>query len=34
MMGNFFLGVSKPMVPTRLFDEEASAVAWLLTFAG
>jgi len=33
MMGNFFLNVSKPMAPTRLFDEEASAVAWLQEFA-
>ena len=29
MMGNFFLSVSKPMAPTRLFDDEASALAWL-----
>jgi hypothetical protein len=34
MMGNFFLAVSKPVVPTRLFDDEASAVAWLLGFVG
>lgn len=32
MMGNFFLSVSKPMAPTRLFGDEASAVAWLLEF--
>jgi hypothetical protein len=30
--GNFFLRVSKPLFPTRLFDNEASAVAWLQTF--
>ncbi|HUX71946.1 MAG TPA: hypothetical protein VMV41_15615 [Cellulomonadaceae bacterium] len=34
MMGNFFLTVSKPMAPTRLFDDEASAVAWLKEFGG
>jgi hypothetical protein len=30
--GNFFLGVNKPPYPTRLFDDEASAVAWLQAF--
>jgi hypothetical protein len=34
MMANFFLTVSKPMAPTRLFDDEASALAWLEEFAG
>jgi hypothetical protein len=34
MLGNFFLTVSKPLYPTRLFDNEASAVAWLQAFAG
>jgi len=34
MLGNFFLSVSKPMAPTRLFQDEASAVAWLLEFVG
>ena len=33
MMGNFFLSVSKPVAPTRLFDDEPSAVAWLRKFA-
>ena len=32
MMGNFFLSVSRPMAPTRLFDDEASALAWLEGF--
>ena len=32
MMGNFFLNVSKPMAPTRLFADEASALAWLQEF--
>ena len=34
MLGNFFLGVNRPSYPTRLFDNEASAVAWLQTFVG
>jgi hypothetical protein len=34
MLGNFYLTVSKPITPTRLFDDEASAVAWLLEFVG
>jgi hypothetical protein len=34
MMGNFFLSVSKPVAPTRLFDNEASALAWLQEFVG
>ncbi len=34
LMGNFFLSVSKPMAPTRLFDDEASALAWLQGFVG
>ncbi len=34
MLGTFFLSVNKPPFPTRLFDDEASAVAWLQAFAG
>ena len=34
MMGNFFLSVSKPLAPTRLFDDEASAISWLRAFVG
>lgn len=34
MIGNFFLAVSKPVAPTRLFDDEASALAWLQEFLG
>jgi hypothetical protein len=34
MMANFFLTVNKPQFPTRLFDTEASAVAWLQAFVG
>jgi hypothetical protein len=33
MMGNFFLNVSRPTTLTRLFDDEASALAWLQEFA-
>jgi hypothetical protein len=32
MMANFFIGVSKPIVPTRLFETEQAAVAWLTDF--
>jgi hypothetical protein len=34
IMGNLFISVSKPMAPTRLFEDEASALAWLLEFVG
>ena len=34
MMGDFFVSVSRPVAPTRLFDNEESAVAWLQEFAG
>jgi len=33
MMGYFFLNVSQPMAPTRLFDDEVSALAWLQELA-
>ena len=29
IMSNFFLAVNKPVAPTRLFDDEGPAVAWL-----
>ncbi|HUX05162.1 MAG TPA: hypothetical protein VMV53_09705 [Acidimicrobiales bacterium] len=32
MMGNFFIAVSRPMAPTKLFNDESSAVAWLRDF--
>ena len=32
MMGNIYLRVARPGVPTRLFPDEASALAWLGTF--
>ena len=28
-LGNFFLGVTSPRVPTRLFGSEAEALEWL-----
>ena len=34
MMGNLFISLSKPLFPTRLFDNEASALAWLQAFVG
>jgi hypothetical protein len=34
VIGNFFLSVNKPVFPTRMFDNEASALAWLLEFVG
>jgi hypothetical protein len=29
MIGNFFITLNRPPAPTRLFNNEASAVAWL-----
>ena len=34
MMGNLIINVSRPPMPMRLFDDEASAIAWLRTFLG
>lgn len=31
-IGNFFLSLHKPMIPTRLFRSEVEAVEWLRTF--
>ncbi len=31
LMGNFFIAVNSPTAPTRLFDDDASALAWLET---
>ena len=31
-IGNFFLGLNKPLMPTRLFTSEEEALAWLKTF--
>jgi hypothetical protein len=32
VIGNFFLGLNKPLLPTRLFTSEPEAMAWLRTF--
>lgn len=32
IIGNFFIGLSKTIFPTRLFTNEETAVAWLKTF--
>ncbi|MFZ1287979.1 MAG: STAS/SEC14 domain-containing protein [Candidatus Phosphoribacter sp.] len=32
IMGNFALNLNKPSAPVRLFDDEASALVWLLEF--
>lgn len=34
MLGDFFRSVNKPSFPTRLFANEASAIAWLRPFVG
>ena len=34
VMGNFFLRVTRPPFPVRLFDDEASALAWLRQSGG
>jgi len=31
-IGNFFMGLNKPLIPTRLFTSETEAVDWLRTF--
>lgn len=32
IIGNFFMGLNKPQVPARLFDNEKEAIKWLSTF--
>jgi hypothetical protein len=32
MTGNFFIAVSRPMAPTKLFNDESAALAWLKEF--
>ena len=32
LVGNLFINMSRPSTPTRLFDDEASAVVWLKAF--
>jgi hypothetical protein len=31
VMGNLYLRIARPGVPTRLFNDEAAALAWLKT---
>ena len=31
-IGNFFMGLNKPLIPTRLFTSETEALVWLRTF--
>jgi hypothetical protein len=31
-IGNFFIGLNKPLIPTRLFVSEPEALAWLRGF--
>jgi hypothetical protein len=33
VIGNFFMGINKPAVPTRLFDNEMDAEIWLKKIA-
>ncbi|MEO7734103.1 MAG: hypothetical protein ABIY55_24280 [Kofleriaceae bacterium] len=30
-VGNFFMGLNRPMIPTRMFPDTASALVWLRT---
>ncbi len=32
VLGNFYLGINKPVVPTKLFDNEVAAAQWLKQF--
>jgi hypothetical protein len=32
VIGNFFMGLNKPLVPTRLFTSETEAIEWLRRF--
>jgi len=31
-IGNFFIGLNKPLIPCRMFTEESAALAWLRGF--
>ena len=31
-IGNFFMGLNKPLIPTRLFTSETEALVWLRDF--
>lgn len=32
VVGNFFLGINKPVVPTKLFTNERTAINWLTNY--
>jgi hypothetical protein len=32
VLGNFYLGLNKPSIPTRLFTSDEEALAWLRSF--
>ena len=32
VIGNFFMGLNKPMSPTRMFTDTAAAIQWLHGF--
>ena len=32
VIGNFFMGINKPAIPTRLFENEVEAQKWLSSF--
>lgn len=32
VLGNFYLGINKPAVPTKLFENEEAALEWLKQF--
>jgi len=32
IIGNFFMGLNKPTVPVKLFDDEKEAIKWLKQF--
>nr|WP_294859963.1 hypothetical protein [uncultured Fluviicola sp.] len=32
VVGNFFLGINKPAVPTKLFSDDVGAIEWLKQF--
>lgn len=32
VIGNFFMGLNKPSIPARLFDNEEEAILWLKKF--
>jgi hypothetical protein len=32
IIGNFFMGLNKPSVPTKLFTDQRTAMIWLKTF--